>query len=745
MTGENNRSTNESAHSDAASRIDRCRPRSLGLLAWLGALLLTSLGLVALGGAGPATAHTPSISATCEKLTVNLTNYQGSGAPNTVRVVIDGATRTETSFGSSYAQVFTLGDPATSHTWSVAVTASDDPDGSRGWTISRTGTTTPCAPPDACPDLPGDQPPGTSCTQPGDEMEVRWLHGAPDCTTHTVTSTKQSRSRTYSWNGTSWAPGPWSAWTTVKTTTTPTTPEQCPATQVTAAAPTYSPPDCSSAPSLSYAPGDGYHWTLSGPPEARVLTAVAEDNRTLVGQTVFGPYDTTPWTAEERAAHGCVAELAEPVVIPSAGCGALAAITPPTGKHLAYTISGGRWSDLAAGDYLVTATLTDGATEFGNALGWQVQGRTATRVVHIDPARTCVTPDVQVTSAACVPGSAATVVGGRITVPAQEGVTYQVRDAAGAVLDPTATTLAPGTYVVTATPAAGYEVADANGFVDGSRTVEIPATAISCAAVSVPIRPAVRAVDRCYTSADRVVFDRDNQYWTASITDDSHVTFIAKGDHRFRDESGNPVDRLVLAYPPLTDEQCPLTPGGVGASCVGSVPYLSYALDLPRGFETNDPRPLTITFVNPDGADHRISGLPLTGRVLWPGASATPPLMWPGWDLVDGQYVEVGDERFGWTRDGITVRFQVNPEYSTTLEYPPATVACANPPTTTRTPGTPWTGNPPAAFRPPTGTGLPPLPNTGGPSSTLLGLGGLLLTAGCAMVWQARRTRPVTD
>ncbi|MBA2954706.1 hypothetical protein GON03_10255 [Nocardioides sp. MAH-18] len=707
-------------------------------MAWCGALLLTTLGLVALGGAGAASAHTPSISVTCDKLTVSLTNYQDSASPNSVRVVTDGAVRAETPFGSSYAQVFTLGDPTTPHTWSVTVTASDDPDGSNGWTISRSGTTTPCAPPDACPDLPGDQPPGTSCTQPGDEVEVRWLHGAPDCTTHTVTSTKESRSRTYSWNGTSWTPGPWSAWTTVTTTTTPTTPEQCPGTEVTATTPTYSPPDCSSAPSLTYAAGEGYHWTLSGPPEARVLTAVAENGRTLVGQTVFGPYDTTPWTADERAAHGCVAQLAEPVAIPSSGCGAPASITPPTGEHLAYTISGGRWSDLAGGDYLITATLTDGATEFGNTLGWQVQGRTATKIVHIAPARTCVTPDVQVTSAACVPGSTSPAVGGHLTVPVQQGVTYQVRNAAGAVIDASAT-LAPGTYVVTATAADGYEVADANGFVDGSRTVEIAATGTSCAAASVPIRPSVRAVDRCYTAADRVVFDRENQYWTASITDDSHVTFVAKGDNRFVDESGTPVDRLVLAYPPLTDEQCPLTPGGVDASCVGSVPYLAYSLDLPRGFETDEATPLTITFVNPDGPDHAITDLPLSGRVLWPGASATPPLMWPGWDLVDGEYVNVGDQRFGWTRDGITVRFKVNPEYSTTLNYPPATVACANPPTTSRTPELPPTGPPPGAFRPPPAIGPPPLPNTGGPSSLLAGLGALLLLAGCALVVHARR------
>ncbi|MFC7493104.1 MULTISPECIES: hypothetical protein [unclassified Nocardioides] len=714
------------SHGHASSRSDRGTPRILAILTRLGALLLVSLGLVAVGGS-PASAHTASVDASCEQLTVDLTRYVASGGPNTVRVVVDGETRAETTFGSSYGQAFALGDAATPHSWTVSVTAWDDPDGARGWTFERSGTSSPCEPPDACPEMPDDQPPGTDCAQPPDDVEHRWLHGAPDCTTHTITKTKQSRFRSYSWNGTAWTAGPWSEWTTVETKAWPTSPEQCPGTQVTATAPGYSPPDCATGPSLTHADGPGYHWESSGPPEALVLTAVADAGHTLVGRTVFGPYDTTPWTDEEKVRHGCVAPLADPVVTPAASCGVPAAITPMSGDHVAYSISGGSWSGLAAGDYVITATLTDGAVAFDNAAasGWRVDGSTATRVVTVAAPATCVTPDVGITSGVCVPGPDAAATGGGIVVPVQQGVTYVTRDAAGSVVDPrTLGSLAPGTYTVTATPADGYQVTDANGFVDGVRTVVIEPVGTGCQPVAVPVQPTVRAVDPCYSANDRVVFDRENEYWTAEITDDSHVTFTAKGDTLLEDRDGNLADRLVLSYPPLTDEQCPLEPGGVDATCVDTVPYLSYAVDLPAGFATDDPRPLRITFVNPDGPDHVVRDLPLTGRLLWPGASATEPLMWPGWDLVDGRYVDVGDRNFGWTRGGITVSFDVNPHYATSVTYPPATVACANPQQPER---------PPGLNRPPATT-APPLPDAGGPSGLLAALAGLLLVSGCALV-----------
>ena len=48
------------------------------------------------------------------------------------------------------------------------------------------------------------------------------MRGTPDCTSHTVTVTKEKRTRTYTWDGDSWEPGDWSAWTTVYSHTKPT-------------------------------------------------------------------------------------------------------------------------------------------------------------------------------------------------------------------------------------------------------------------------------------------------------------------------------------------------------------------------------------------------------------------------------------------------------------------------------------------------------------------------------------------
>jgi len=108
------------------------------------------------------------------------------------------------------------------------------------------------------------------------------------------------------------------------------------------------------------------------------------------------------------------------------------------------------------------------------------------------------------------------------------------------------------------------------------------------------------------------------------------------------------------------------------------VPYLKWNMALPPGFLPQGANPLTITFINPDGPDYVVTGLALNGTMLWPGASATAPKQWPGWkQLADGTYVETTGN-YAWTRNGVEVKFSVNPEYTTTVAYPPATSACAD-------------------------------------------------------------------
>jgi hypothetical protein len=124
--------------------------------------------------------------------------------------------------------------------------------------------------------------------------------------------------------------------------------------------------------------------------------------------------------------------------------------------------------------------------------------------------------------------------------------------------------------------------------------------------------------------------------------------------------------------------------------CDGDVPYLGYSASFPGATTA------TITFVNPDGDDVVYSDLPLSGRVLWPGAvvdAEGTPLDWPGWTEVSPDVWVEGDE-FDWVRPSVSVIIAVNPEEIFEIEYPPATPQCAtNPPlppgvvTTTTSPG----------------------------------------------------------
>jgi hypothetical protein len=179
---------------------------------------------------------------------------------------------------------------------------------------------------------------------------------------------------------------------------------------------------------------------------------------------------------------------------------------------------------------------------------------------------------------------------------------------------------------------------------------------------------------------------------------------------------------------PLTPAEiganCDLVPGEIDSVCVGDVPYLGYEVSLPEGFETDDENPVTITFVNPDGDDYVVGDQPLSGVLLWPGASAGNPKMWPGWELVNGEYAQT-DGNYAWTRSGVTVRFEVNPSYSTEIFYPEASAECANPPV--------GGGDDPTGT--PTSTDSEALAATGGGISPMFAVaGGAALFAGISAV-----------
>lgn len=213
-----------------------------------------------------------------------------------------------------------------------------------------------------------------------------------------------------------------------------------------------------------------------------------------------------------------------------------------------------------------------------------------------------------------------------------------------------------------------------------------------------------------------------------TVTETREVTTVA---YQY-DEQGNPTAKSTVAVEERTrdltseeiGENCDLLPGEIESVCVGDVPFLGYEVTLPEGYEADSESPVTITFVNPDGEDYIVEDQPLSGALLWPGASNGTPKMWPGWELVNGEYVKTTGN-YDWTRNGITVRFDVNPSYETTIAYPQATALCANPPI--------GGGDDPTGT--PTSTDAEALAVTGGGVSPIIVAGGAAaLVAGIAVV-----------
>ncbi|QDP45558.1 membrane protein [Microbacterium phage FuzzBuster] len=91
----------------------------------------------------PAVPATPAIGE--PTIVVDNPDYvPASSAPNTVTATIDGSIVLSESFGSSYSTEIPFADKYTAHSWSVTITAWNDPSGSKGWTKTISGTTTPC-------------------------------------------------------------------------------------------------------------------------------------------------------------------------------------------------------------------------------------------------------------------------------------------------------------------------------------------------------------------------------------------------------------------------------------------------------------------------------------------------------------------------------------------------------------------------------------------------------------------------
>jgi hypothetical protein len=126
------------------------------------AALFAVVGLTFIA-ASPASAHTPLVSVTCDTLHVAATSYSGS-ADNRLTVTIDGTkVENSTKFGDSISKDYPFSNRAAAHSYTVHIQTSDDPDGTRGYTVTENGTSTPCL-----PAAPSVSVAATQCSAPGD-------------------------------------------------------------------------------------------------------------------------------------------------------------------------------------------------------------------------------------------------------------------------------------------------------------------------------------------------------------------------------------------------------------------------------------------------------------------------------------------------------------------------------------------------------------------------------------------------
>lgn len=135
-------------------------------------------------------------------------------------------------------------------------------------------------------------------------------------------------------------------------------------------------------------------------------------------------------------------------------------------------------------------------------------------------------------------------------------------------------------------------------------------------------------------------------------------------------------DQCLVVTPTLTVSATP--------ACVRDAPYVDYNAAL---LGVGAPGGMTITWRKVTGEVVQVlTGQPLTGRLLWPGAAVDAggnPFAWPGWALIEGEWVQINDG----LRPNMEILFQVNPSALATVSYPPATPSCnANPPNVVTTP-----------------------------------------------------------
>jgi LPXTG-motif cell wall-anchored protein len=278
-------------------------------------------------------------------------------------------------------------------------------------------------------------------------------------------------------------------------------------------------------------------------------------------------------------------------------------------------------------------------------------------------------------------------------------------------------TLAGNTYSVTITPHEGFTFGDGANE-DG--TVTLTASFQVSTACEHTVAAPQSTPPTC--TAPGAVSLPASEFYTWVTNQDGTYTAMANSGVRLM--GSTTFGPFELAQ--LTGEQCVVPTIDLAAFspvCQADTPYIQYEIKV-SGTTAAD---ATLTFFDLDGKQvAQYVDVAMSGRVVYPGASSTPP-DWPGWKLnANGLWdIDPADSRL---RDGLTVMVEVNPTATAQVAYPPATAACADPVQA-------------ESLATNTTVQIVQLPATGGGSNKLAALGTVLVLGGGALMFLVRRPR----
>jgi hypothetical protein len=140
---------------------------------------------------------------------------------------------------------------------------------------------------------------------------------------------------------------------------------------------------------------------------------------------------------------------------------------------------------------------------------------------------------------------------------------------------------------------------------------------------------------------------------------------------------------VAAAYPPQPPSRS-IALQALATVCENEAPYIQYEVST-NGFDPSEVAGLTATLTVFDSSgtivEGPLSGQPLVGRILYPGAAVDSSGIgsdWPGWVQEDGLWVP--DSTDAHLRSGLRVKVAVNPETTAAVQYPPESQECMSPP-----------------------------------------------------------------